>query len=289
MQQGAIGGNVRYPNLQGIADLFRARINDTSNNAGGAGTGSGNAAGLIMYNQNPDLITFMDSAIQETYSDLRNVGDPQLILDNYILTGLPPVNSDLGPGVANPTAQVSIAYNGYFDGVQWYPQFPLPISVSRVLSLAERQTGTFEDFVPIKATPFGLPHALQGIRQNQWEMRQGQIWMPGSTVQTDINIRARINYPEFINLAPQIAVNSNIFSVAYVPLLDSKNAIVAKMMVEYAIRFSPESYQMAIAEESRMMDKLKLEAVRQMQANENERNAFGDEAVQDFAVSWAWL
>ena len=61
--QAAVGGNVRYPNLQGIADLFRSGINDTSNNTGGSGTGSGSSAGLIMANANPDLVVFMDSAI----------------------------------------------------------------------------------------------------------------------------------------------------------------------------------------------------------------------------------
>ena len=79
--------NIHYPTLQGIADLFRSGINDTFNNTTGTGTGSGNDAGLIMPNANPDLLNFMDSAIYETFSDLRNVGDPELILDNYILTG----------------------------------------------------------------------------------------------------------------------------------------------------------------------------------------------------------
>ncbi len=126
--QAVVGGNIRYPNLQSIADLFRASINDTFNNQGGAGVGYGGGAGLIMPNSNPDMVTFLDAATREMFSDLRNVGDPELILDNYILTGLPPVNSWLGPGVVNPATQVSIAYSGYFDGVQWYSDWVLPIS-----------------------------------------------------------------------------------------------------------------------------------------------------------------
>ncbi|MFZ1012867.1 MAG: hypothetical protein WAN28_05935, partial [Terracidiphilus sp.] len=78
----AVGGNRRYPNLQGLADLFRAKINDTANNTQGFGVGTGNQAGVIMPNSNPDLLTFMDSAIQEMYADLRNIGDPELIIDN---------------------------------------------------------------------------------------------------------------------------------------------------------------------------------------------------------------
>lgn len=278
--QAVVGGNIRYPNLQSIADLFRVSINDTFNNQGGAGTGFGGGAGLIMPNSNPDLITFLDSAIQETFSDLRNVGDPELILDNYILTGLPPVNSDLGVGVPNPATQVSIAYAGYFDGVQWYSNWPLPISTSKVLALWERQTNTGNNFVPMKQTPFGLPSVQQGQYQHIWEMRQGQIWMPGSVNLTDIRMRVRITYPDFLDPA-----NIN-YATAYVPILDSKNAIVAKMLILYARRFAPENYQMAVAEEKRLMDKLSLEVVRQMQGQENQRKDFGWEATQDFAVTW---
>lgn len=279
--QAVVGGNIRYPNLQSIADLFRASINDTFNNQGGAGVGYGGGAGLIMPNSNPDLITFLDSAIQETFSDLRNVGDPELILDNYILTGLPPVNSNLGVGVPNPAAQVSIAYAGYFDGVQWYPQWTLPISTSKVLGLWERQTNTNNNFVPMKAAPNGLPSVMQAQYQHIWEMRQGQIWMPGSVNFTDIRMRVRITYPDFLNPA-------NIdYTTAYVPILDSRNAIVAKMLIRYAMRFALENYQMAIADEKRYMDKLQLEVVRQMQANENRRQDFGWEATQEFAVTFA--
>ena len=281
--QAVVGGNVRFPNLQSIADLFRASINDTFNNQGGSGTGYGGGAGLIMPNSNPDLITFLDAAIQETFSDLRNVGDPELILDNYILTGLPPVNSNLGPGAPNPTAQVSIAYSGYFDGVQWYPNWTLPISTSKVLALWERQTGTDQDFVPMLAAPFGLPGVMQGLRMGKWEMRQGQIWMPGTTCQTDIRMRVRITYPDFLNPA------TIDYSTAYVPILDSRNAIVAKMLIRYAMRFAPENYQMVVADEKRLMSKLELEVVRQMQAQENQRVEFGSEAVQDFALTCSWL
>lgn len=275
--QALVGGNIRYPNLQSIADLFRVSINDTFNNQGGAGTGYGGGAGLIMPNINPDLITFLDAAIQETFSDLRNVGDPELILDNYILTGLPPLNSNLGVGVPNPATQVSIGYMGYFDGIEWWPQWTLPISTSKVLALWERQTNTGNNFVPMIPAPFGLPSVQQGQYQHLWEMRQGQVWMPGSINLTDIRMRVRITYPDFLN--PQ-TIN---YSTAYVPIIDSRNAIVAKMLIRYAMRFSPENYQMAVADEKRLMDKLELEVVRQMQSQENRRHEFGAEATTSFA------
>ena len=107
--------------------------------------------------------------------------------------------------------------------------------------------------------------------------------MPGATQSIDLRIRCRLGYP-----AP-IYSNTLDFATTYVPIIDCCNAIVAKMMIRYAMRFAPEQYQMCVAEEKRMMDKLKLEVVRAMQAQENQRSAFGDEAVADFAIAWSWL
>jgi hypothetical protein len=274
--QAAIGGNVRYPNLQSIADLFRASINDTANNTTGTGTGTGNQAGLIMSNANPDLQTFLYSAIEEVYSDLRNVGDPELILDNYIVT-IPALAQQ------NPAVQVSLGYQGYFDGFMWHPTPTLAVSISKMLAMWERQTGSNNDFYPMAPAPFGLPSILQGNTMGFWEMRQGQIWMTGCLLETDLRIRARITYPT----APYSSTLN--FATAYVPILDSRNAIAAKMRIQYATRFAPEQYQLAIAEEMRMMDKLKLEVIRAMQANENQRAEFGAEAIEDFAIAWSWL
>lgn len=275
--QAVVGGSVRYPNLQGIADLFRSKINDTFNSTGGSGVGTGNNAGLIMPNSSNDLQVFIQSAVEELYSDLRNVGDPELILDNYIVSGLPALTQQ------NPAVQVALGYQGFFDGFMWHSQFVLPISVSKMLAMWERLTGSGLDFYPMSPAPFGLPSRMQGDSMGCWEMRQGSIWMPGALTMRDLRIRARITFPS----APYSPTLD--FSTAYIPILDSRNAIVAKMMVQYAMRFAPDLYAMAIAEDKRYMDKLTLEIVRVLQGIENQRSAFGDEAVQDFAISWAWL
>ena len=272
----AVGGNVRYPNLQSIADLFRSGINDTFNNTTGYGVGTGNEAGLIMPNSNPDLVNFMDSAIREIYADLRNVGDPELIIDNYVLTNIPALAQ------ADQTVQVALGYMGYFNGFTWNPNFVLPISISKMLAMWERPTGVGADFLLMQEAPFGIPGTLQDNRMKLWEMREGMIWMPGCLEAIDLRLRARITYPDFLS-----PINLN-YSTAYVPILDSGNAIVAKMLILYARRFAPDMYQMAIAEETRLMSKLKLEVVRQMQGQENQRVPFGEEAVVDFGASWGW-
>ena len=275
--QAVVGGNIVYPNLQEIADLFRALINDTANNTAGTGTGTMNTAGAIMPNSNPDLLTIMRSAIRTLFSDLRNVGDPELIIDNYILTGLPALTQQ------DPAVQVAIGYQGFFDGFQWHAQFPLPIGAKRILALWERETGSNQDFSGLKYAPFGLPGTLQGRKMGMFETREGMVWMPGATVQTDIRIRARIGYPSTFNTA-----NLN-FTTTYVPILSCADWVAAKMLVRYAQRFAPEQYQMAKDMEKTEGDKIKLEVVRDLQKAENQRAEFGGEAVQDFAIAWAWL
>jgi hypothetical protein len=275
--QAIVGGNIVYPNLTEIADLFRALINDTANNTTGSGTGTGNQAGLIMPNSNPDLVTIMRSGIRTLYSDLRNIGDPQLIIDNVVASGIPPLAQ------ADSSVQVSLAYQGYFNGFSWSNQWTLPIGVTQVLALAERWTNSGAGFIPMKHAPFGLSGAQQGTRMGSWEMREGQIWMPGCLSAVDLRLRARIGYPDNMS-----ATNLN-YDTTYVPILNCADAIAAKMLVRYAQRFAPEQYTMAKDMEKEEMGKLKLETVRAMQSQESQRAEFGSEATANFAVSWSWL
>ena len=277
--QAMIGGNIRYPTLQGICDLFRVQINDTFPNNAGTGTGSGGGAGLIMNNTNPDILTILNAACLDTFAELRNSGSPELILDNYLLIGLPPL------AAPDPTIQVGLSYAGFFNGFTWSNQWTLPIGLSRMLAVSQRQTGSENDFQPMQRFPNGIPGTLQGLTMQGYEMREGILWMSGATSMIDLRLRCRITFPPFLSKAAQV-IN---FSTAYVPILDSLNAIAAKMLVIYARRFAPEQLPVAKDAEMSYMGKLRLESVREQQAAENQRAAFGDEAVQDFAIAWSWL
>lgn len=283
--QAIVGSNLRYPSLQSVCDLFRARINDTANNTTGYGAGTGSQAGLIMPNDNPDLLTILTSACEDAFAELRNVGDPELILDNYILTGLPVMDSNLGSGVPNPATQTALSYSGYFDGVQWWPNWTLPIGLSRMLAVKQRQTNANQDFANLTHYPSGLPQIMQNQLFAGWEMRQGMLWLNGATQTVDLSIRCRITFPDFLS-NPSNQIN---FNTAYVPILDSRNAIMAKMLIHYAGRFAPELMQIAESAEQKYMGKLRLEAIRARQSQENVRPGYGDEAIADFAVAWSWL
>ena len=274
-----IGGNVRYPTLQGICDLFRASINDTFSNNSGTGTGSGGGAGLIMNNTNPDTLTFLNAACLDMFAELRNVGSPELILDNVIIEGLPALSSP------NPAVQVSLNYAGYFDGFMWHPQWTLPIGLSRMMAVSQRQTNANQDFQPMQRFAAGIPGVNQGLMMSGYEMRQGAMWMSGATSEIDLRLRCRITFPPFLSTAASTIK----FSTAYVPIIDSLNAIAAKMLVLYARRFAPEQLMTAADAEKEYMGKLRLESIRERQTSESQREEFGNEAVQDFAIAWSWL
>lgn len=277
--QAMIGGNIRYPNLQGICDTFRSSINDTFSNNSGSGTGQGGGAGLVMPNTNPDLLTFLNDAVADTYAELRNVGSPELILDNYIIEGLPALTQP------NPAIQVGLSYAGFFDGFLWHPEWKLPIGLSRMLAVNQRVTNSGFGFGECHHYPAGIPGGRQGLFMSGWEMRQGTLWLSGATSQIDLRLRCRITYPEFGSKAAS-TIN---FSTTYVPLLDSKNAIAAKMLQLYAERFAPELSPIADKREARYMGKLRLESVRERQSAENERAEFGAQATAEFLLPWTWF
>lgn len=268
--QTVVGGNTRYANLQSIANLFRVFINDTM-----AGATNTPGEGVIMPNTNPDLLTILNEGTSETYSDLRNVGDPALILDNYLLLNIPPL------AATNPAVRVTLSYAGYNNGFTWSNAWLLPIGTQHVLRMWERWSNVNAPFCDMQQVQ-ALPGGNQGQRMGCWTMEQNAIVMPGCLSMVDLRMRCRITFPEFLNPATLD------FSSAYVPLVGCKNAIAAKMRLIYATRFAPDMYQLAVAEEERQMNKLKLEIVRQQQSIENARTPYGEEAVGDMsAIYWA--
>jgi len=254
-----------YPTLEMIADLFRAGINDTF-----AGATNTPGEGVVMPDTNPDLLTFMNAALRSTYAGLRNVGDPELILDNYLLLGIPPL---AGP---DPTIQVSVAYTGYYNGSTWNSAWALPAGCFRVERIWERWSGSETSFSPMQPAPFGLPPCQQVDRMGQWETRQNAIWMPGALVAIDLRMRAFITIPDFLS---PVAID---FSTTYVPILNCQNAVADKMLVWYARRFAPDQYMNAKDAAADSMFELRQEIVRNQQNTEYQRAEYGSDATSSY-------
>lgn len=227
----AVGGQNNYPSLNEIANLVRSLVNDDK--AGATGTPG---EGQILTNSSVTLQNLMNSAIRETYRDVRIMGQPTLIKDNVLLLGLTPVNSPLGVGAPNPATQVSIQYVGYFDGLEYNADLALPGDLILPLEVWWRQSGTNFPFAKVPQATGPLRSRYQSILPGQWEWRQDGIWLNGSIVSID----ARLRYiSTFVNLASPNIDWTNTF----VPILDSQEAIADKIVLRYQRRqmaFSPD-------------------------------------------------
>lgn len=255
----------RYPNLQGMMDLFRSSINDDG------GGQDGPQGGLIATNTAPFTLPFLNNAIQWVYRKLRNIGDPALIIDNYLLLGIPALT---GP---NPAVQVSLGFLGYFDGFENHSQWTLPSGAMGIDRAWERVSGTGLDFYPIREAPDGLQPRQQTSTMRQYEWRGNAMWMPGALETVDLRLRCKITLP------PVLGPNLD-FSNTYVPILDSEDAIVDRMLVRYARRFAPEQLPDAMAASAQSIFELGREVSRAAQRKQNRRQDFGEEAVGNFAA-----
>lgn len=260
----SISGVQRYPNLQGMMDQFRSLVNDDG------GGNDGPQGGIIATNTAPFTLPILNKAIRWLYRNLRNVGDPALIIDNYVLPGIPALAQ------ANPAVQVSLGFQGYFDGFQNHGQWTLPAGAMGIDRLWERATGTGLDFTSVSAAPDGLAPRMQTMRMGQYEWRGNAAWMPGALQAIDLRIRCKISIP------PILGTNID-FTNTYVPILDSDDAIVDRMLVYYAKRFAPEQKADAMADSAESLKDLQLAISRQKQRRQNQRADFGEEAVGNFA------
>jgi hypothetical protein len=255
---------IRFPNLQSMMDLFRSSINDDG------GGQDGPQDGLIATNSAPFTLPFLNNAIKWVYRSLRNIGDPALIIDNYLLLGIPALT---GP---NPAVQVSLGLLGYFDGFAMNSQWTLPAGAMGIDRAWERVSGTEGDFHQLREAADGLQPIQQTSTMRQYEWRGNAMWMPGAVESVDLRLRCKISLPSFQGTSLD-------FSTTYVPIFDCEDAIVDRMLVRYARRFSPEQLADAKAASAESIFELQQETVRQSQRKQNRRADWGEEAVGNFA------
>jgi hypothetical protein len=255
----AVGGNNTYPSLAEIANLVRSLVNDDK--PGATGTPG---EGQILTNSSVTLQNLMNSAIRETYRDVRISGQPTLIKDNFLLLGLTPVNSPLGVGAPNPATQVSIQYVGYFDGLEYNADLALPGDLIAPLEVWWRQTGTNFPFGEVPQSTGPLRSGYQTIGPGEWEWRQDGIWLNGSIIQIDIRLRYESTFVDLA--APNID-----WTNTFVPILDSQEAIADKIVLRYQRRqmaFSPDLAAVIpdlISQAERSMQRLRQQVTRARQ------------------------
>jgi hypothetical protein len=268
--------------LETIMNLVRSLVNDTQ-----AGLTATPGEGQILTDNpavSPFTQPFLNSSIRELYRELRNVGQPTLIKDNVIITGLPPVSSPKnGVAGADPTVQTVLSTTGYFDGVTQWPNFLLPSDMLYPERLWERMTGTNDAFLPMTQSTFGLPPRPQVQWLSEWEWRNNNINFVGALQNRDIRMRYYCSLPTFFSATLD-------FSTTYIPILDCTDAVAYKTAVKYARMLGSPGLADLAAEAKEQMFQLKNANTRRMQSENFIRIPYGhsdgDYANGYYAMGW---
>jgi hypothetical protein len=254
--------------LELVMNLVRSLVNDTQ-----AGATNTPGEGQILTDNpliSPFTLPFLNSAIRELYRELRNVGDPVLIKDNVIITGLPIVNSPVnGVGGIDPAVQTILSPEGYFDGVMLWPNFLLPSDMIYPTFLWERSTGSNSVFQKMSAPSNGLNPAMQGPYLREWEWRNNQLNFRGATTNVDIRMRYYAQLPQFFS-------DTLDFKSTYIPVLDCADAVAYKVATMYASMLGSPGLAALEVKADKQMFQLKNANVRRMQHESIHRQPFGN-------------
>jgi hypothetical protein len=265
--------------LATIMNLVRSLVNDTQ--AGATGTPG---EGQILTNNpaiSPFTQPFLNSSIREVYRELRNVGQPTLIKDNIIITGLPVINSPTnGVGQPDPAVQTILSTAGYFDGVQIWPQFQLPGDVLYMEKIWERSTGSNDNFRELTQPQDGLASTPQGHRLREWEWRNDNVNFHGATQQRDIRLRYYCSLPQFFSQTLN-------FDTTYVPVLDCTDAVAYKTAVKYARMLGSPGLADLEVEAKEQMFQLKNSNTRRAQSIDYQRQPYGHSSA-DLNNGYNW-
>lgn len=262
-----IGGNNVYPSLEDVTDLVRSLINDDGSGATGT-VGEGQIA-VDNPEISPAMLRFLNAAIKELFRELRNIGDPTLIVDNYILLNLPVINGPEGSATPSPETQVSLGYTGCFDGTQMWPGFTLPANMLMPTEIWQRQTGSNLPFTKVPQAEGAIPSAIQGLYMGQWEWRGDAIWFNGAVQACDLRIRGQLTFPA--------VSGANLdFSTTYIPVQDCVNVVAYKVASKFAMRLgNPTGSQVFDAKAKEETQQLRNEQVRRAQSIDYGRQGYG--------------
>lgn len=228
-----IGYPTTYPMVEDCMILAQSLVNDTFPSTGITTTGIGQ---ILTDNVtvSPFTLPFINSAIRRCYRKLGNSGVATLIQDNYILENLPPIDGANGVGSPDPATQVSITYQGYWDGTSPHSSLALPKNCWAVLKMWERTTGTNNPFTEMTQALFGLPSRQQITYLGDWEWRGGSsqgndptvgpsfsdgVFMCGCVQATDVRMRMSVTLPA------TVTGNGSDFASLQIPVFDCTDAV----------------------------------------------------------------
>ena len=181
------GPSAPYPALSDVLNAARTRVNDSIVSIGGQ-TLTNNAAFT-------PVITNL--GWQKLQQELVSLGAPRVLITNYILPNVPPVNNE------DASLQVTLSWTGYNNGVNPNTSIVLPQNMIKPTKLSERPTQAAPNiapFIDLDGPEQGItviPALPKGNRNQIWLWNNDQINMPGALVPTDIKMDYAGYLPDF--------------------------------------------------------------------------------------------
>ena len=245
-----------FPNLNDIMDLARSVVNDMYPGVGGT-------RGRILTNDAPFTAPYINSTLRTIQRKLRNEGVTWPIKDNVILTNMTPVVA------ADPSVNVYISYNGYFDGTTMHSDPHLPLDLIQPQLVWEQTAGSNLPFVLMEPLQSGMPSVIQGPWLGVWKWENYALYMPGSTATKNIRLR-------YTSGLPSLNAPAADFGTTPVMIVDCQEAMAFGIARLYALARGAGDISQLSAMFDEAIDDMATEWVRQMQNATYRRLAYGD-------------
>jgi len=236
-------------------NLARAIVNDAFQNG----------QGRILTDQASFTLSYLNSAQRILQNKLANAGVSNFVKDNYLLLGLPPVVQP------DTTVQVTIDWQGYYNGTQTFAEWTLPQDLLVPLDLRERLSGSIPSanrFVLMRRPQSGIPSRSQIGVLGEWEWRNDKIAMVGATSIRDLQLRYEARLP-------LVASNAN-FSEAKILIRDSADAMAWRVAYLFANARGAQQAPMLNAEFEAAAAEIIIRNTRADQRIQFRREGFGD-------------
>jgi hypothetical protein len=214
-----------YDMLESVLNTARTRVNDAIASLGGD----------ILTDVQPFTGTMTNSAWRKLQAFLANLGYSRYKRKFWGYAY--PVTAVTDPSLPN-----ILSWTSFFDGTSyWTPPNVnvLPFDFICPLKMGERQTGSLAPFRPMHAAPDGLYEQQKIPWNRQFEWKNDQIYIPGSTFSMDLEVEYAAYDADFVttnNVLGNPATNpATTPSNMPVPIMRCQSAFANYLCAEVAV------------------------------------------------------
>jgi hypothetical protein len=243
----AVGQGTAYDTAEFVLQHARAAIND------------------VMQDQDGEILTddwsgtwiYLEQGKRLVEHELANNG-VEFNIKEVVFANISPVAN------VDPTTQVWISPQGYFDGTNNHVNPQIPADLVIPIRLWERFSGTTNPFAQITPAIDGLPGNLMQVQQFRiWDWRGDAIYFPGATQANDVRMR-------YVSYSPQLTAPDSV-----IPFRRSAMAIAFMTAWAFTNPRNPAQAATLYAMAKTEIDQIISSTVRRKQRRGIQKRAYG--------------